>query len=126
AQKTEQELAQRVSRLKERSGGQTPILATILVGDDPASATYVRMKGNACQRVGMDSLKVELPSSTTTAQLLDKIAELNADPNVHGILLQHPVPEQIDEAACFNAIDLAKDVDGVTHLGFGRMAMGLE
>lgn len=126
AQKTEEALAQRVKRLKEQSGGQRPILATILVGGDPASATYVRMKGNACQRVGMDSLKVELPSETTTEQLLDKIAELNADPNVHGILLQHPVPAQIDEAACFNAIDITKDVDGVTHLGFGRMAMGHE
>lgn len=126
AQKTEQALAERVAHLKERSGGKTPILATILVGADPASATYVRMKGNACQRVGMDSLKVELPTETTTQQLLDKIAELNADANVHGILLQHPVPSQVDEAACFNAIDIAKDVDGVTHLGFGRMAMGLE
>jgi methylenetetrahydrofolate dehydrogenase (NADP+) / methenyltetrahydrofolate cyclohydrolase len=126
AEKTEQELAERVSRLKAQSGGQTPILATILVGDDPASATYVRMKANACQRVGMDSLKIEMPASTTTQQLLDKIGELNADPNVHGILLQHPVPAQIDEAACFNAIDISKDVDGVTHLGFGRMAMGLD
>lgn len=126
AQKSEQALSERVARLKERSGGQTPILATILVGSDPASATYVRMKSNACQRVGMDSLKVELPTETTTQQLLDKIAELNADPNIHGILLQHPVPAQIDEAACFNAIDISKDVDGVTHLGFGRMAMGLE
>lgn len=126
AQKTEEELAARVEHLRERSGGQTPILATILVGDDPASATYVRMKGNACQRVGMESLKVEMPEQTTTEELLDKIQQLNADPNVHGILLQHPVPAQIDEAACFNAIDINKDVDGVTHLGFGRMSMGLE
>ena len=94
--------------------------------DDPASATYVKMKGNACRRVGMDSLAVELPSSTTTEELLAKIGELNADPDVHGILLQHPVPEQIDERACFDAIDLSKDVDGVTCLGFGRMAMGEE
>jgi methylenetetrahydrofolate dehydrogenase (NADP+)/methenyltetrahydrofolate cyclohydrolase len=126
AQKTEQELSARVAALKEKSGGQTPILATILVGDDPASATYVKMKGNACRRVGMDSLLVELPASTTTEQLLDKISELNNNPNVHGILLQHPVPEQIDERACFDAIDLHKDVDGVTCLGFGRMAMGEE
>ncbi|WP_346839776.1 bifunctional methylenetetrahydrofolate dehydrogenase/methenyltetrahydrofolate cyclohydrolase FolD [Microbulbifer sp. SAOS-129_SWC] len=124
AQKTEQELSARVAALKEKSGGQTPILATILVGDDPASATYVKMKGNACRRVGMDSLQVELPSSTTTEQLLAKIEELNANANVHGILLQHPVPEQIDERACFDAIALQKDVDGVTCLGFGRMAMG--
>ncbi|WP_406827606.1 bifunctional methylenetetrahydrofolate dehydrogenase/methenyltetrahydrofolate cyclohydrolase FolD [Microbulbifer sp. ARAS458-1] len=126
AQKTEEELSARVAAMKEKSGGQTPILATILVGDDPASATYVKMKGNACRRIGMDSLQVELPSSTTTAQLLAKIEELNANPNVHGILLQHPVPEQIDERACFDAIALDKDVDGVTCLGFGRMAMGEE
>lgn len=126
AEQTEEALAERVKRLKDKSGGQTPILATILVGDDPASATYVRMKGNACERVGMQSLKVELPTSTTTQQLLDTIHGLNADPNVHGILLQHPVPSQIDEAACFNAIDIEKDVDGVTHLGFGRMSMGLD
>ena len=124
AHKTEEELSARVAALKEKSGGQTPILATILVGDDPASATYVKMKGNACRRIGMDSLQVELPSSTTTEQLLAKIEELNANPNVHGILLQHPVPAQIDERACFDAIALDKDVDGVTCLGFGRMAMG--
>ncbi|WP_444884485.1 bifunctional methylenetetrahydrofolate dehydrogenase/methenyltetrahydrofolate cyclohydrolase FolD [Microbulbifer sp. PSTR4-B] len=126
AQKTEEELSARVALLKEKSGGQTPILATILVGDDPASATYVKMKGNACRRIGMDSMQVELPSSTTTEELLAKIEALNANPNVHGILLQHPVPAQIDERACFDAISLEKDVDGVTCLGFGRMAMGEE
>ena len=119
----EQDLAQRVAILKSKTG-RTPILATILVGDDGASATYVRMKGNACQRVGMQSIKVELPQSTSTEQLLAEIATLNANPDVHGILLQHPVPAQIDERACFDAIDLAKDVDGVTCLGFGRMSMG--
>ena len=124
AAQSEAELAKRVARIKEKSGGRTPILATILVGDDPASATYVKMKGNACRRVGMDSLAVEMPSVTTTEQLLQKIDELNRDPNVHGILLQHPVPAQIDERACFDAIALHKDVDGVTCLGFGRMAMG--
>lgn len=123
AERSEEELRARVAKIKEQSGA-TPILATILVGGDPASATYVKMKGNACRRVGMDSLKVELPEETTTAQLLAKIHELNANPNVHGILLQHPVPSQIDERACFDAIDLDKDVDGVTCLGFGRMAMG--
>jgi methylenetetrahydrofolate dehydrogenase (NADP+)/methenyltetrahydrofolate cyclohydrolase len=124
AAESEAELRVRVQRLKEKSGGKTPILATILVGDDPASATYVKMKGNACRRVGMDSLAVEMPASTTTDELLAKIASLNANPDVHGILLQHPVPPQIDERACFDAIDLHKDVDGVTCLGFGRMAMG--
>ena len=124
AAETEQELAARVASIKERSGGKTPILATILVGEDPASATYVKMKGNACRRIGMESVAVELPTETRTEELLTQIAALNADPNVHGILLQHPVPPQIDERACFDAIDLAKDVDGVTCLGFGRMAMG--
>lgn len=126
AAQTEAELLQRVEALKEKSGGKTPILATILVGSDPASATYVKMKGNACRRVGMESLAVEMPDSTTTEELLAKIEELNSDPDVHGILLQHPVPEQVDERACFDAIALSKDVDGVTCLGFGRMAMGEE
>jgi methylenetetrahydrofolate dehydrogenase (NADP+)/methenyltetrahydrofolate cyclohydrolase len=124
SQQIETELRTRVDALKQRNGGATPILATILVGDDPASATYVKMKGNACRRVGMDSIKVELPSSTTTEQLLAEIDKLNANPNVHGILLQHPVPHQIDERVCFDRISLAKDVDGVTILGFGTMAMG--
>jgi methylenetetrahydrofolate dehydrogenase (NADP+) / methenyltetrahydrofolate cyclohydrolase len=124
AAKTEHELSARVESLKKNSNGQTPILATLLVGDDPASATYVKMKGNACTRIGMGSLKVEMPSSTTTAELLNKINELNNNPNVHGILLQHPVPEHIDERLCFDAISAEKDVDGVTCLGFGRMSMG--
>ncbi len=123
AKSIEDELSTRVANLKQKTG-RTPILATILVGDDPASATYVRMKGNACKRVGMDSIRVEMSSTTTTDELLAKIDELNANPDVHGILLQHPVPNQIDERACFDRINLGKDVDGVTCLGFGRMAMG--
>ncbi len=126
AKQTEEELLSRVEVIKSKSNGRTPILATILVGDDPASATYVKMKGNACERVGMQSLKVEMPTETTTEQLLAKIAELNENEDVHGILLQHPVPPQIDERACFDAIALEKDVDGVTCLGYGRMAMGEE
>ena len=124
AAEQERALAARVVALKARSGGRTPILATLLVGDDPASTTYVRMKGNACQRVGMQSLRIDLDAETTTAQLLARIDALNADADVHGILLQHPVPAQIDERACFDRIALAKDVDGVTTYGFGRMAMG--
>jgi len=124
ARQIETELAVRVARLKERTGGVTPILATLLVGGDPASATYVKMKGNACRRVGMDSLRVELPEATTTQELLGELAALNENPQVHGILLQHPVPSQIDERRCFDAIRIEKDVDGVTCHGFGRMAMG--
>ena len=123
AKSTEEEISKRVELVKNKTG-ITPILATILVGEDPASATYVKMKGNACERVGMGSLKIELPESTTTEDLLLEIAKLNRDPNIHGILLQHPVPKHIEERKCFDAIDLAKDVDGVTCLGFGRMSMG--
>lgn len=120
----EAELRERVAAVMAKTGVQ-PVLATILVGENPASVTYVRMKGNACRRVGMDSRKIELPQSATTEQLLSVIRELNEDPAICGILLQHPVPKQIDEQACFNAISLEKDVDGVNTAGFGAMAMGL-
>ena len=125
ASETENLLKQRVEALKSEKG-YTPTLATILVGSDPASATYVKMKGNACERVGMKSLKVELSESTTTEVLLAKISELNLNPEISGILLQHPVPDQINERACFDAIDVKKDVDGVTCLGFGNISMGEE
>ena len=123
ASTSEIEIAKEVSELK--SYGINPTLATILVGNDPASETYVRMKRNTCKRVGMESIAVELPESTTTDELLNTINDLNKDNSVHGILLQHPVPSQIDERKCFDAIDINKDVDGVTCLGFGNMAMGL-
>lgn len=124
AKRIEGELRQRLHELKRQWPEKTPTLATILVGDDPASATYVRMKRNACKRVGMASRLLALPAQTTTKELLDHIAALNQDPSVDGILLQHPVPSQIDERRCFDAISLAKDVDGVTCHGFGNMAMG--
>ncbi|MBN2369178.1 MAG: bifunctional 5,10-methylene-tetrahydrofolate dehydrogenase/5,10-methylene-tetrahydrofolate cyclohydrolase [Vicinamibacteria bacterium] len=124
AQSIEASLKPRVDRIVEKCNGQRPALATILVGSDPASATYVRMKGNACARVGLLSHKVELPDSATTQQLLAAIDDLNANASVYGILLQHPAPKQIDERVCFDRIVLEKDVDGVTCLGFGRMAMG--
>ena len=108
------------------SAGITPTLATILVGHDPASETYVKMKRNTCKRVGMESIAVELPASTTTEELLKAINDLNSDVNVHGILLQHPTPTHIDERKCFDAIDIEKDVDGVTCLGFGNMSMGID
>jgi methylenetetrahydrofolate dehydrogenase (NADP+)/methenyltetrahydrofolate cyclohydrolase len=123
SQQLESELAVRVQKIKDKTNGKTPILATILVGDDPSSTTYVRMKGNACKRVGMESLKVILPQTTTTDELLAEIDKLNANPDVRGILLQHPVPKQIDERRCFDRINIEKDVDGVTALGFGRMSM---
>jgi methylenetetrahydrofolate dehydrogenase (NADP+)/methenyltetrahydrofolate cyclohydrolase len=124
AKEMEGRLAERVRGLLAQAGGKAPTLATILVGDDPASAVYVRMKRNACRRIGMQSRRVEMPQTTSTEQLLDAIAGLNADPDVHGVLLQHPVPSQVDERRCFDAIRPDKDVDGVTCHGFGRMAMG--
>lgn len=120
----EEQLKERVQALLAQ-GQPKPVLATILVGDDPASATYVKMKGNACRRVGMESLKVELPKETSTEQLVSAIEELNRDEAVQGILLQHPVPSHIDERRCFDTIHIDKDVDGVTCLGFGQMSMGL-
>ncbi len=124
AQLAEEDIKASVTKLKENN--ITPTLATILVGVDPASATYVKMKQNACARLGMDSIAVELSKETTTQELLDAIEKLNNDKSVHGILLQHPVPSQINERQCFDAINVEKDVDGVTCLGFGQMTMGEE
>ena len=121
---SEESIKERVSKLSEK--GIKPTLATVLVGNDPASETYVKMKRNTCARVGMESIAVELSESTTTEELLKTIQNLNDDKNVHGILLQHPVPSQIDERLCFDAIDISKDVDGVTCLGFGNMSMGID
>ena len=123
ASDSEKEILESVSVLKEK--GIIPTLATILVGDDPASETYVRMKQETCKRVGMESLAINLPKETSTEELLLKIDELNNDKKIHGILLQHPVPYQINERECFERISIEKDVDGVTCLGFGKMSMGL-
>ena len=117
-----EDLKARVARLVA-AGKPAPVLATILVGDDPASATYVKMKGKACEAVGMGSRRIEMPASTTTEELLARIDELNADPQINGILLQHPVPSQVDERACFDRILPEKDVDGVTTFGFGAISM---
>ncbi|WP_117214226.1 bifunctional 5,10-methylenetetrahydrofolate dehydrogenase/5,10-methenyltetrahydrofolate cyclohydrolase [Allorhizocola rhizosphaerae] len=104
--------------------GRKPCLATVIVGDDPASVTYVRMKRNRSAQAGIDSRHVALPAETTTGQLVAAIGELSTDPGVDGILLQHPVPAHIDERAAFEAIDPAKDVDGVTMHSFAAMAFG--
>ncbi|WP_370296153.1 bifunctional 5,10-methylenetetrahydrofolate dehydrogenase/5,10-methenyltetrahydrofolate cyclohydrolase [Rossellomorea marisflavi] len=117
-----EQLKIRVEALKEQ--GVTPCLATVLVGDDPSSATYVKMKGNACAKIGMESRKIHLPAETTTEELLSVLDGLNDDSTVHGILLQHPVPSQIDERAAFERISIEKDVDGVTSHGFGQNALG--
>lgn len=116
------DVKKRVEYLKEN--GVVPCLATILVGNDPSSETYVRMKGETCNKVGMESVRIHLPEETTTEQLIEQINKLNNDSTIHGILLQHPVPSQIDERAAFEAISLEKDVDGVTSAGYGETALG--
>ena len=122
SQQIEENLKVRVKKIIEHAG-IIPVLATILVGNDPSSEVYVKMKGNACERIGMKSLKLHLPQETTTGDLLAEIDKLNMDERVCGILLQHPVPAQINERLCFDQISIDKDVDGVTCLGFGRMSM---
>ncbi|HLF98860.1 MAG TPA: bifunctional 5,10-methylenetetrahydrofolate dehydrogenase/5,10-methenyltetrahydrofolate cyclohydrolase [Acidimicrobiia bacterium] len=102
-----------------------PCLAAVLVGEDPASVTYVKMKQSRSARAGIDSRLVHLPESASTTELVDAIAKLSEDPGVDGILLQHPVPGQIDERAAFEAIPPSKDVDGVTMHSFAAMAFGL-
>ncbi len=115
-------LAVRVEELQSK--GVTPCLATILVGENPSSETYVKMKGNACKKLGIQSERIHLSSETTTEELVDTINKLNNDDAVHGILLQHPVPEQIDERKAFDSIAIEKDVDGVTSTGYGQTALG--
>lgn len=108
----------------EASTGIRPCLATVIVGDDPASVTYVRMKENRCSQAGISSRHVGLPAATTTAELVQVMSGLSADPAVHGIVLQHPVSPQIGERAAFEAIAPAKDVDGVTMHSFAAIAFG--
>jgi len=115
---------QKVATIK-RASGVTPTLATVLVGDDEASATYVRMKRKRCEDVGMRSVRVELPLGTTTEQLVEEVTKLGNDPSVHGILIQHPVPKPIDKRAAFEAIPAEKDVDGVTSATLGRVILGM-
>ncbi len=123
---TEVHLRQRVQLIHQKSQ-RTPLLVTIQVGIDPASTTYVTMKAKACARLGMRSQQIHFPDARelTTADIIQTIHELNHNDDVDGILLQHPVPAHIDERACFDAICLTKDVDGVTSAGFGKLAMNL-
>lgn len=123
AKEYEEKMQVRVSAIVDKLGF-APVLATIIVGNDLASVTYVKMKAKACERVGLQSKIIELDENATTEQLLQVIEDLNQDKSVCGILLQHPVPNGVDERKCFDAISIAKDVDGVNSLSFGRMTMG--
>lgn len=117
-------VADEVVRLK-RDHGFTPGLAVVLVGSDPASEVYVRNKAKQTEAAGMASFEHKLAADTPQADLLALIAKLNADPNVHGILVQLPLPKGLDAQAVINAIDPAKDVDGLHPINAGRLATGL-
>lgn len=108
----------------ERETGRRPCLATVLVGDDPASRTYVTMKQRRSATHGLDSRSIELAATSSTTEVVAAVARLSADRDVDGILVQHPAPPQVDERAVFEAIDPAKDVDGVTLHSFAARAMG--
>lgn len=125
ATRIRQAAAGRIRLIREQTG-VTPTLATVIVGDDPASHTYVRMKRTRCEDAGMRSVNIELPDTATTAEIVARIATLARDQAVHGILVQHPVPRPIDRRAVFEAIPIAKDVDGVTAGTLGRVILGME
>jgi methylenetetrahydrofolate dehydrogenase (NADP+) / methenyltetrahydrofolate cyclohydrolase len=110
AEKVYVDLHREIAELKEKD--VTPGLAVVLVGDDPASRAYVRSKDKMCRELGLHSLKLELPASTTQTELLNRVEELNADSAIHGILVQSPPPAHIDETAIVRALDPRKDVDG--------------
>src|SRR6266446_209714 len=115
-------LRSEIAQLKSR--GVTPGLAVILVGDNAASRAYVRSKDKMCRELGLYSVKLELPASTTHSELLARVEELNRDPAIHGILVQSPPPKQIDEAAIVRSLDPRKDVDGFHPQNIARLALG--
>lgn len=122
AQKLQQEMTQEVTELKEK--GLQPGLAVILVGEDPASQVYVRNKERAANNIGMYSVVYRLPETTSEADLIAKIEELNHDDKVHGILVQLPLPKHIDEDLVLDTIDPAKDVDGFHPMNLGNLFAG--
>jgi methylenetetrahydrofolate dehydrogenase (NADP+)/methenyltetrahydrofolate cyclohydrolase len=122
AEKVYVDLRREIAELKSK--GITPGLAVVLIGDNPASRTYVRSKDKMSRELGLHSVKLELPDSTTQSELLERVEELNRDSKVHGILVQSPPPKQIDEAAIVRALDPRKDVDGFHPLNVAKLAMG--
>ena len=122
AEKVYVDLRREIADLKSK--GVTPGLAVILVGDNPASRAYVRSKDKMSRELGLHSVKLELPESTSQQELVTRVEELNRDPKVHGILVQSPPPKQIDETAIVRALDPRKDVDGFHPLNVAKLAMG--
>jgi methylenetetrahydrofolate dehydrogenase (NADP+)/methenyltetrahydrofolate cyclohydrolase len=124
AEEIRKELAEQVGRHRA-AGRRAPCLAVVLVGDDPASASYIKGKRRACERVGMDSTQHELPASAAREQVLEVVARCNADAGVDGILVQLPLPRGLDANEITRAIDPAKDVDGLTPWSAGCLLLGL-
>ena len=124
AEKVYAGLRNEIAELKK--SGRTPGLAVVLVGDNPASRAYVRSKDKMCRDLGLHSVKLELPAETTQNTLLARVEELNADPAIHGILVQSPPPKHIDESAIVRAIDPARDVDGFHPMNVAKLALGDE
>jgi 5,10-methylene-tetrahydrofolate dehydrogenase/methenyl tetrahydrofolate cyclohydrolase len=122
AKRVQEEVAQAVVEMKSQHG-VTPGLAAVLVGENPASQMYVKMKRNRCAEVGFESFGYERPADISQQELEDLIRELNADPKVHGILVQLPLPGHLDDDAALQAISLDKDVDGFHPINVGRLAM---
>jgi methylenetetrahydrofolate dehydrogenase (NADP+)/methenyltetrahydrofolate cyclohydrolase len=122
AQGIRAEVAAEVARLAKQ--GHKPGLAAVLVGEDPASAVYVRSKGKACEEAGMHSITLRLPASTSEAELLETVDRLNADLQVHGILVQLPLPKHINSERVLRRIDPAKDVDGFHPVNVGKLVIG--
>jgi methylenetetrahydrofolate dehydrogenase (NADP+)/methenyltetrahydrofolate cyclohydrolase len=122
AQTIRAEVAEEVARLSRT--GRKPGLAAVLVGEDPASAVYVRSKGKACEEAGMHSVTLRLPAATTEAELLETVDRLNADPDIHGILVQLPLPKPINSEKVLRRIDPAKDVDGFHPVNVGKLVVG--
>ena len=122
AEKVYAQLRTEIAQLRSR--GLTPGLAVVLVGDNPASRAYVRSKDKMCRELGLHSVKLELPASTTQTDLLAHVEKLNRDPAIHGILVQSPPPPQIDEAAIVRALDPEKDVDGFHAANVAKLASG--
>jgi methylenetetrahydrofolate dehydrogenase (NADP+) / methenyltetrahydrofolate cyclohydrolase len=116
------QVTEEVAALK-RQTGMTPALAVVLVGDNPASQSYVRSKGKACEEAGMGSITCKLPATATQAEVEDLVRSLNADPNVNGILVQLPLPAGLNEEAVLTLIDIQKDVDGFHPVNIGRLVM---
>jgi len=124
ADETRKQLAEEVGRLAAR-GARPPKLAVVLVGDDPASASYIKGKRRACARVGMESLEVDLPATASQQAVLEAVERLNRDEAVDGILVQLPLPKQVDANAVAAAIDPDKDVDGLHVVNQGRLLAGV-